>query len=279
MRGFTLLELAIVLGIIGLLTGSVIVGREIIRGAEVKATATQIDKYRSAVSAFDEKYGNLPGDMPPIQALRLGFGARGSNEGQGDGNGLIEGLSPSYMTQGGGETGLFWVDLTTANGLNVNLIDGAYNMATNSSLPTVPMTGVSGYMPAAKLGRANDIYVYSTNHTNYFGLSAVVNLNNGVLTSTPTLPVWEAFQIDQKIDDGLPLSGLVIAYYVDNNAVFAAAGGGGYGGGYVGGTQGSATPSTNYTCYDNQNNASAALQYSMSTSSGSMENCALSFSF
>ena len=122
-RGFTLIELSIVLVIIGLIVGVVLVGQDLIRAAGVRATISQIEKYQTAVNTFRGKYGYLPGDIKDPDASMFGFAARGTLAGQGDGNGVIEGRegSNSGIYQNG-ESTMFWVDLTTANGLNVNLV-------------------------------------------------------------------------------------------------------------------------------------------------------------
>src|ERR1700691_4838931 len=89
--GFTLIELSIVLVIIGLVVGGVLVGQDLIRAAEVRATISQIEKYNTAARTFYGKYGYLPGDIKDPDASNFGFQARGTHEGQGDGNGIIEG--------------------------------------------------------------------------------------------------------------------------------------------------------------------------------------------
>src|SRR3984885_348580 len=82
-KGFTLIELSIVLVIIGLIVGGVLVGQDLIRAAQVRATVTQIEKYNSAVNTFRGKYGALPGDLNAGTAATFGFAARGPGVGQG----------------------------------------------------------------------------------------------------------------------------------------------------------------------------------------------------
>ena len=61
-RGFTLIEMSIVLVIIGLLVGGVLVGRDLIRAAQIRAAITELDKIKVAVNTFRTKYDCLPGD-------------------------------------------------------------------------------------------------------------------------------------------------------------------------------------------------------------------------
>lgn len=63
-HGFTLVEIAIVLLIIGLLLSGVLKGQELIFNSKVKATFNLTREIAAAVSAYKERYGQLPGDDP-----------------------------------------------------------------------------------------------------------------------------------------------------------------------------------------------------------------------
>ena len=242
-NGFTLIELSIVLVIIGLIVGGVLVGQDLIRAAYIRAQISQIEKFNTAVNTFYGKYQALPGDMNAQVAQTNGFAARGTNPGEGDGNGIIEG----YVYGRGlgfvfvpGETGMFWVDLSSV--VAGGLIEGGFNMA-SSTVPLssdVIVSAISQYFPTAKIGNGNYIYAYSgdiigsgdlspaawiATGTNYFGLSAVYGISSadGVLHSFPGLSVQQAYNIDKKIDDGFPQSGNVTAQYLGwNSPVWAA---------------------------------------------------------
>ena len=60
-RGFSLIELAIVLVIIGLLSGGVLIGQSLIRNAELQAAINEVGKYKDAIATFQQKYIELPG--------------------------------------------------------------------------------------------------------------------------------------------------------------------------------------------------------------------------
>ena len=62
-KGFTLVEIAIVLVIIGLLLGGVLKGQELIESAKIKMTANQVKEFQSAIYTFQDKYRALPGDF------------------------------------------------------------------------------------------------------------------------------------------------------------------------------------------------------------------------
>ncbi len=103
--GFTLVEVAIVMVIIGLLIGGVLKGQAMISNARVKKIVKQADEVRAAVMAFYDKYGMYPGDesealIPP------------GTDTEGDGDGMVETAEDEDL----------WLDLRLAG-----LISGTYN--------------------------------------------------------------------------------------------------------------------------------------------------------
>ncbi|NBX03498.1 MAG: prepilin-type N-terminal cleavage/methylation domain-containing protein [Alphaproteobacteria bacterium] len=69
--GFTLLEISIVLVIVGLVFGGVLVGRELIKASEIRATAKQVEQFDTAFNTFKLKYGCISGDCK--NAEQFGF--------------------------------------------------------------------------------------------------------------------------------------------------------------------------------------------------------------
>ncbi len=285
--GFTLIEMSIVLVIIGLIVGGILVGQDLIAAAAIRAQISQIERYNTAVNTFRNKYGYLPGDIPDPQASSFGFAARGVYAGEGDGNGIIEGIYSSNaaghnvgVMLSAGETAMFWVDLATAN-----LIDGAFNTATSIAPVSGSGSTIDLYMPNAKIGSGNYIYDYSFNGINYYGISSnLVFVAGWNPSSTPGLTVQQAYNIDKKIDDGLPQSGSVTAQYDNHNQntlLAAWAAGGGLQGANSGGpyhvATTSATPYATTNCYDNGGNT-GTQQYSTAQNATAV-NCALSFKF
>lgn len=223
--GFTLIELSVVMVIIGLIIGGILMGKELIVNAGTSATVTQIQKYQTAMLQFREKYSALPGDMPPRLATRFGFTPRNGTEGTGDGNGVLEDCSSMGIGQRCGETVMFWVDLTTANGKNVNYIAGDFLTASPNTVVAAGLiqgTELDLYFPKARSGNSNYISVYSTHNVgmhggaygygiiNYFNLSGIQ-----FIAAFPRpafmLTVIQAYNMDKKIDDGYPQTGAVLA--------------------------------------------------------------------
>jgi len=63
-KGFTLVELSIVLVIIGLIIGGILVGQSLIESAKINRMTSDIRQYEIAVTLFYKKYKNFPGDSP-----------------------------------------------------------------------------------------------------------------------------------------------------------------------------------------------------------------------
>lgn len=86
MRGFTLVEVAVVLAVIGVLVVAMLQGRQLIENARYKSLMRDIGDYREAFEIFKERYNALPGDYVNADdrfTLSAGTAANG------DGNGVI----------------------------------------------------------------------------------------------------------------------------------------------------------------------------------------------
>src|SRR6188474_264540 len=101
-RGFTLVEIAIVLMIVGLLIGGILRGQELIQSARVRNLVDQKSAVQTAYIGFLDRYRLLPGDLTAAQAGVVGNGVVNSVPG---GNGLIA---------LGTESTLFFQNLTAA---------------------------------------------------------------------------------------------------------------------------------------------------------------------
>lgn len=82
-NGFTLVELAIVLMIIGIMLGIVLKGQDLINNAKVKRLYSQQREIFAAVYSYYDKYGKFPGDDNTANA-------RWTSSVNGNNNGLID---------------------------------------------------------------------------------------------------------------------------------------------------------------------------------------------
>jgi len=217
-RGFTLVELAIVLTIIGLIIGGVLVGSDLIKSAQLNAVATEYRKYVAAVNTFRDKYQYLPGDMPNATTFwgkdntncptnTGNVGTPGTCNGSGDG--MID-----YGSAGGatGEMFQFWKQLALAG-----LIEGSYSGLAGpvDVWDTVPGTD----SPASRMANAGwgvayianyggDAATYAYDYGNFFAFGGTVS---GNMPYAAVLSPADAFNIDTKLDDGEPAHGKVIS--------------------------------------------------------------------
>lgn len=218
--GFTLVELAIVLVIIGLIIGGVLTGADLIKAATVRSVVTDVEKINSAATTFRNKYNGLPGDLLNTKATDFTLNAatndgnRNGAAGKGDGNGIIEACAASANGLGC-ETALFWKDLSFAS-----LIAGQYN--TYTSAAGAPAVGtLATYVPKTKLRDTALITVYNAAGRNYLAIgsgsnaAAAVGAAGAITYNTDSASAavtpLEARNIDDKVDDGAALTGTMTA--------------------------------------------------------------------
>ncbi len=108
-NGFTLVEMAIVLVIIGLLLGGVLKGQSLIESSKNKALANHAKGLQAAIYAYQDKYGALPGDDALAATHLAGSGCAAGQIVNGNGNGQITEYfrALSHLACGGFITGSY----------------------------------------------------------------------------------------------------------------------------------------------------------------------------
>ncbi len=214
--GFTLIELSIVLVIIGLIVGGVLVGQDLIKAAEIRATIGQLEKYDAAVNTFRGKYNGLPGDLRG--AANFGFVAALNSNGDGFINSDISigADATDNGTEFSEEAAAFFSHMADANLISESIPAFATNTTTkttdyNDAHITIP----SNFMPVSKLGRGTLVAVRGAAGQNYFFLgvptSPMATAGLVAYANTAQIPVIDAFQIDGKLDDNNPTTGRVVS--------------------------------------------------------------------
>ncbi|MAS86969.1 MAG: hypothetical protein CMH30_03190 [Micavibrio sp.] len=197
-KGFTLVELAIVLLIISLIIVGIMAGQNLVRSAELRATTVQYNEFQLGVNAFIDRYNELPGD---IDNDRYGFsGGCDGGDGDGDEDGLLED-SDGAIADHDGEIACFWENLTASPAFipgNYVAVDGSTDNVIGENMPAMEYSN-----------RGWGVFFVSTK--NYF-ITGVISeaSSNSYDTANIFVPV-DAYSIDLKIDDGVPVAGKVQA--------------------------------------------------------------------
>src|SRR6187455_2431595 len=98
-RGFTLVEIAIVLVIIGLLLGGILKGQEMITQAKIKNVVSDFSGISAAYYGYQDRYRAIPGDDPNADTRWTTPSAAT----KGDGNGIVAGKYNAACASGTGE--------------------------------------------------------------------------------------------------------------------------------------------------------------------------------
>ena len=195
-QGFSLVELAVVLVIIGLIVGGVLKGQDLIQSAQLNAVQTDANKIRTAMNTFQNKYVALPGDLSNPDDV-IDSEIFGDSDG-GNGDGRIDG----DRTTGDSEAVQAWVHLA-ASGLlgqiNASELDGNALDATNSF-----SGAVGGFY---SLGQGLDGDSLNFQEVSNSEIWLVLANDNDDSHDGPIVPADEAAELDRKTDDGAPDTG------------------------------------------------------------------------
>ncbi len=140
--GFTLVEIAIVLVIIGLLLGGILKGQEMITQARIKNVINDFNGITAAYASYQDRYRAIPGDDPGAQAR---WTLPPANSGNANGDGGLAGNYNDPTAAAEPETRLFWWHLRQAG-----FIPGATAPpAVASNQPTNAVSGMIGVQTGA----------------------------------------------------------------------------------------------------------------------------------
>ena len=177
-QGFTLVEIAIVLVIIGLLLGGILRGQELIQNARVRNIIDQQNGIKAAFFGFQDRFRMTPGDLTGAQATQVGSGVTASTTLPG--NGQIDSLDSATAFQNITASGFISCQTCTTTGASsnanspVNAYGGALQLVTDA--------------------------VYDA------PVAVTPNIRHNVKTG-PLIPSKVMYEADIKVDDALPETG------------------------------------------------------------------------
>ena len=197
-KGFTLIELSIVIVLIGLIVAGVVGGQVLVNQAKLRSVLSESNEYQVAINAFKLEYNYIPGDLPRA------FAHWGSQNGctnstvvhpssnpngcNGDGN--------KRISHWGGEGYRAWQHLALAGIIPGSYTGIAYTGNGNAEI------GIT--VPASSRDNTGFSIIHPANGKS-FGIS--VGGQRGGPSSAKTFTPKEVQSMDKKIDDGSAASG------------------------------------------------------------------------
>lgn len=225
-RGFSLVELSIVLVILGLLVGGILAGQSLIRASELRAVSTEYQQWTTATNAFRDKYFALPGDFRDatrfwgrmnsnadcITRSSASVASPGACDGVGDGA-----VNSAAAASQSGERFQFWLHLNRAG-----MIPGDYTGIAGTGGGEHTVIGVNA--PASKLSNGGwgvgawdnsgggGASFNAFNFGNYYSLG---RQDTGGWPWNNLLKPEEAWNLDTKLDDGKPATGKMMTNWMN----------------------------------------------------------------
>ncbi len=218
--GFTLIEMAVVLAIVGVLAGGILAGTKMIEASRLKRVPMEASAYASAFEQFKVKYSQYPGDY--TEAARIWGRADGGTDLYGScasAGSDISSSNPQATCNGNGdwrvignETFRAWQQMANAglvtgkfNGLNGS--GGSGHAVAGYNVPIGPLRG-SAFNISTNGNKLSDATFFDGNYDNtlVFGKESTSAPVGNMLTGQ------QAYDIDLKFDDSLPGLGVIRTY-------------------------------------------------------------------
>jgi prepilin-type N-terminal cleavage/methylation domain-containing protein len=210
-RGFTLIEIAIVLVIVGLLLGGVLQGQQLIENSRVRAAVNDFRGISAAIFSYMDAYNRIPGDDGDAAAVQA-RGPEWTGLFGGNTNGVVAGtMAATFAPVAGTEQLAFWHHLRAAG-----FISGSTEADGAEALPGNPFGGTIGLTSEAVVGLAagrNKLCMNGVPGTAAAALDLQMddgNTNSGVVRAN-ILPVSATAQV---ADDYVPASVYILCYRI-----------------------------------------------------------------
>jgi type II secretory pathway pseudopilin PulG len=246
--GFTILELAIVVTMIGIIMGAIVFGRNVINNTQLENIISDVNRFKNAAKLFRDKYTYLPGDLPTATTFwGADAGCPTGNTASpyesrivtcnGDGNGKIRNVTNSYTTpsvlgDNNYESLRAWQHLA-----NAGFIEGAYSgvgyggmYKPGVNIPQSKANNLAGFIffysdPIDANNRdpggnvIAEVFPGDYGHViEYGGVAGIPSRSlptSQAFSQSFGLTAVEAHSVDSKIDDGAPGTGSVLSFTTD----------------------------------------------------------------
>lgn len=191
-QGFTLVEIAIVLVIIGLLLGGILKGQEMITQAKIKNVMADFSGISAAYHGYQDRYRAIPGDDPGAARWPGGLVSTHTTAGNGVVSGTYNNACPTPLVAGSPESCHFWAHLRLAG----------FVSGTGGNQPFNALTGMIGV-------QTGDGQV-PTGQT-MLDAQATPQGFSGLIICSSNITDKIAIAVDTQMDDGIGNTGTVRA--------------------------------------------------------------------
>ncbi len=230
-KGFTLVELAIVMIVVALVIAALLIAATIIRQARIQKVLNESQQYVAAMATFELKYNALPGDMNYAQSIwgsestcpdpRTHYVKQETCNGNGD-------KVIGEVTLGNPPDALFEGMRAWQHLANAGLVKESFTGVPSSLNPTSPQAARPGENTPKPTINGNTFFInhgyYNNGDSSHFPGTTGNIIDVAAPFYDPAYPEYtdypigpfmtgfEAFNLDRKIDNGRPGSGKVITW-------------------------------------------------------------------
>ena len=169
-KGFTLVEIAIVLVIIGLLLGGILKGQEMITQAKIKNVISDFSGISAAYHGYQDRYRAVPGDDPGALTRWGAPAAPGNGDGQ---------LAGAYNSPTATDESRLWWD---------HLRRAGFISGTGTQQPLNAVNGIVGVQTGnaaggTALGGVTSLIICSANLPDKIAIAADTQMDDGLISS------------------------------------------------------------------------------------------------
>lgn len=229
-RGFTLIEMSIVLMIIAAVVAAVLSGRAILATSQLQSVISETSKLTTAIGQFKESFQGMPGDITGAAAqwgtdssgCPTGGGTSGTCDGNADGRIGSNCGSGTWSSTYAYESFRAWQHLSNSGLYSTSLTgvtaSGTFVTSLNSNIPSSSLSG-AGYVllwldDPSVCSNNQQLLTSSGAYGNVITLVGKLAMNGGgtAYTVTSALTTDQISGIDGKVDDGVPGTGNVRSF-------------------------------------------------------------------